>query len=59
MTHCVSHHRHDGFYNDHGKWVRTKYCFLSCGDRCTCGPPMGLYYSAAHDKRVKKEEESV
>src|SRR5690348_11489670 len=41
----------DGYYDDNGEWQRTKFCFVSCGAACTCGPPGGLYYSAAHDKR--------
>lgn len=41
----------DGYYDDCGNWNRTKYCFISCGARCTCMPPMGLSYDPARDKR--------
>lgn len=40
----------DGYYNDHGIWIRTKFCLVSCGDRCTCMPPGNRYYSREHDK---------
>lgn len=44
----------DGHYDERGNWQRTKFCFISCGAACTCGPPMGLWYSAAHDKAMEK-----
>jgi hypothetical protein len=44
----------DGDYDDTGNWQRTKFCFVDCGQRCTCGPPGNLFYSAAHDKRLPK-----
>lgn len=44
---------HNGYYDEHGNWQRTKFCFMSCGDRCDCGPPGGLYYSAEYDQRLK------
>jgi len=31
-----------GYYNDDGKWVRTKQCLGTCPD-CNCKPPLGLY----------------
>lgn len=40
----------DGYYDDTGHWQRTKFCFMDCGERCTCKPPLGTYYSPAHDK---------
>lgn len=40
----------NGYYDERGHWQRTKFCFMSCGHRCDCGPPGGLWYSAAHDK---------
>lgn len=43
----------NGYYDDNGCWQRTKFCFVSCGERCDCMAPGGLYYSAAHDKRLK------
>jgi hypothetical protein len=46
-----------GHYDDRGNWQRTKFCFVSCGDRCTCTPPLGQYYSAAHDKSKEKPDE--
>ncbi len=45
----------DGHYDDKGQWQRTKFCFMSCGDRCTCGPPNGMYYSPIHDKSKEKK----
>jgi hypothetical protein len=50
--------RHDGYYDDTGHWQRTKHCFASCGSRCTCRPPFGMYYSKAHDKSLKDKNES-
>ena len=46
----------DGYYDETGRWQRTKFCFMACV-RCTCGPPGGMYYSAAHDKRKPKGEQ--
>lgn len=43
-------HGRDGYYDENGYWKRTKYCFMSCGHRCTCSPPGGVFYSAEHDK---------
>lgn len=48
----------DGYYDDEGNWQRMKFCFVSCGHRCTCGPPGNLYYSVAHDKRITKPASS-
>ena len=45
----------DGYYDGSGWWQRTKYCFISCGEACTCSPPLGQYYSPAHDKRSADE----
>ena len=42
----------DGYYDDEGAWHRTKHCFVSCGNRCTCRPPGGLHYSVEHDQRI-------
>lgn len=42
----------DGYYDDEGQWQRNKFCFVDCGEACTCGPPGGLYYSPSHDKRI-------
>lgn len=49
----------DGYYDDTGQWQRTKFCFTSCGARCTCLPPNGQSYSAAHDKRLKDAQRSA
>lgn len=47
----------DGYYDDNGHWQRLKRCFMSCGDRCTCMPPNGRYYSEEHDiNKIKKKE---
>lgn len=43
-----------GHYGIDGQWVQTKHCFVSCGDRCDCMPPLGQYYSAMHDLRLKQ-----
>lgn len=45
-------HFPDGYYDDNGDWQRTKFCVVSCGAECTCMPPFGAFYSAAHDKRT-------
>ena len=42
--------RRDGFYDDRGHWQRTKFCFVYCGERCTCGPPMGVYRRSPTEK---------
>lgn len=47
--------RHDGYYDDAGNWRRSKFCFVDCGERCTCMPSMGQHYSPAHDKRKQDE----
>jgi hypothetical protein len=46
----------DGHYDDTGRWKRTKFCFMSCGARCTCGPPGGLYYNPLFDKSHEQKE---
>lgn len=33
----------DGYYDKNGRWQSTKFCFVSCGDRCTCRAPGGVY----------------
>ena len=33
----------DGHYDDAGRWIRDKLCFMDCGSRCTCRPPNGIY----------------
>ena len=56
--------RQDGYYDDDDKWVRTKLCFVDCGDACTCRPPGGVFNRKAklmdEDKNknlVEKEAE--
>lgn len=49
---CLMQHFPDGYYDDNGEWQRSKFCFVSCGAACTCMPPLGAFYSAAHDKRL-------
>lgn len=51
-------HFPDGYYDDTGNWQRTKFCFIDCGERCTCMPPAGQHYSEAHDKSLIKPKES-
>lgn len=53
MTFMSRPPRHDGYYDNAGQWKRTKFCFRSCGARCTCGPPLGEWYSAEHDQRIE------
>lgn len=37
--------KRDGYYDERGIWQRTKFCFVDCGERCTCKPPFGaLFY---------------
>lgn len=43
-----------GYYNDEGRWVQLKHCFMSCGNRCDCQPPMGQSYDPNYDKRIKE-----
>lgn len=33
-----------GYYNEQGNWVRTKFCFMSCGESCDCMPPGGIWH---------------
>jgi hypothetical protein len=33
----------DGYYDEGGRWQRTKFCFVYCGAACTCQPPGGVY----------------
>jgi len=49
----------NGHYDDDGIWQRTKFCFVYCGERCDCGPPNGQHYSAAHDKRVNAQSDTL
>lgn len=46
--------RHDGYYNDQGRWVKTKHCFTKCR-RCTCKPPGGKFIKSGSilDKQIK------
>lgn len=39
-----------GYYDDTGHWQSLKFCFASCGSRCTCAPPGGMYYNPLFDK---------
>jgi hypothetical protein len=45
----------NGYYDETGHWQRTKFCFVSCGDHCDCGPPMGMYYNPAYDRNKEQE----
>lgn len=49
----------NGYYDDKGDWQRTKFCFTDCGANCNCGPPLGQWYSAAHDKRTGADRGSA
>ena len=42
-----------GHYNEEGKWIRTKFCFLPCYERCNCQPPNGVYQLP--DSQTKEE----
>lgn len=42
----------NGMYDENGNWQSSKKCFVHCGDRCDCGPPMGIYYDRSKDKRA-------
>jgi hypothetical protein len=46
--------RRDGHYDENGDWKREKICFISCGDRCTCSPPGGIW----HIDITEKDENS-
>lgn len=41
----------DGYYDDEGHWRRTKFCFVSCGARCTCSPPNGQHFRPRKDSK--------
>jgi hypothetical protein len=43
----------NGQYDENGHWRKNKFCFMDCGSRCDCGPPMGLWYSPAHDMSLR------
>lgn len=45
----------DGFYDDQGNWQRTKFCFVDCGDRCTCKPPLGIWRADSAPKNSLRE----
>ena len=45
----------NGYYDVGGNWVRTKYCFVDCGDRCDCKPPGGVYKKPARKAEGKKK----
>lgn len=47
----------DGYYDENGDWQRTKFCFVSCGDRCTCKPPGGIWHINRSVEAVKEKEE--
>ena len=40
-----------GYYDESGHWQRTKFCFVHCGESCTCMPPFGW--------RIKTVKEEV
>lgn len=46
----------DGYYDDAGHWQRTKFCFVDCGDRCTCKPPLGAWSIEAPKKKDSLRE---
>lgn len=50
---CFGFDRRDGHYESDGYWTRHKYCFIDCGERCTCRPPGDAIYSPAHDVRLQ------
>ena len=37
-------HGRDGFYDERGSWRRSRFCFVSCQERCTCTPPNGEWH---------------
>ena len=45
-----------GYYDEEGHWIRTKYCFVSCGARCDCGPPFGQYIKPGSPADLKLKE---
>lgn len=45
-----------GYYDDTGHWQRAKFCFVSCGARCNCMPPMGQDYNPLFDKSKDKPD---
>ncbi len=49
----------DGYYDEHGTWQRTKFCFVDCGDRCTCKPPNGHYQKPGTKKPTPAHYENA
>ncbi len=45
----------DGYYDDKGTWRRAKFCFVDCGDRCTCKPPMGVFQLPSVEPQTPQE----
>jgi hypothetical protein len=42
-----------GYYDEYGRWRKTKHCFVYCGaDRCNCGPPNGEWKRELTNKNV-------
>jgi hypothetical protein len=46
----------DGYYDKDGQWQRTKFCFVYCGERCTCSPPNGIYNIKMKDEIEKRRD---
>lgn len=47
-----------GHYDANGQWVQTKFCFFSCGDRCDCMPPDGVFQLPRPTIEVSLPEDS-
>lgn len=45
----------DGYYDENGRWQRTKLCNVQC-QNCTCNPPMGLYQLTGAALEAHQEE---
>lgn len=48
-----------GYYNKSGNWVRTKMCFISCGDLCDCGPPNGKWQLSPEEIKTLNHEQPI
>jgi hypothetical protein len=49
----------NGHYDENGRWQRTKFCLMSCGSACDCGPPHGIWYNPKYDLNKKDEQKDV
>ena len=44
-----------GYFDNDGKWVQTKFCFVSCGEECDCQPPFHLLPPSIYGLEIAKQ----